>query len=129
VNGKAGRAQAQCTRAFQHEYPNACSNKFLDEGRYGPCYVRNVIVEDNYITMSQGMTGEMQDGTDNSIFTSRDNRWVNNHYCVTSLVHPNDGYAYNWFAWMNHNVSWSAWQGYGLDKSGTFKTGKVCKPS
>ena len=114
---------------IQSPSPNACRNKFLDEGRYGPCNVRNVIVENNYITMSQGMTGEMQDGTNNSIFTSWNNRWVNNHYCVTSLVHPNDSYAYNWFAWMNHNVSWSAWQGYGLDKSGTFKTGEMCKPS
>jgi parallel beta-helix repeat protein len=114
---------------IQGPSPNACSNKLLDEGRYGPCDVRNVIVENNYITMSQGMTGEMQTGTDNSIFTSWNNRWINNHYCVTSLVHPNDGYAYNWFSWMNHNVSWSAWQGYGLDKRGTFKTGEVCKPS
>jgi parallel beta-helix repeat protein len=114
---------------IQSPSPDACPDKRGGEGRYGPCYVRNVIVENNYVTMSQGMTGEMQDGIGDYIFTSWNNHWLNNHYCVTSAVHPNDGYAYNWFAWMNHNVSWPEWQGYGLDQGGTFKIGGTCKPS
>jgi parallel beta-helix repeat protein len=114
---------------LQSPSPNACPGEHHPEGLYGPCRVQNVIVEDNYITMSQGMTGEMQDGANNSIFTSWNNHWRNNHYCVESALHPNDGYADGWFAWMNINQSWSAWQGYGLDKSGTFKVGGTCKAS
>jgi parallel beta-helix repeat protein len=108
---------------------NACPDKALHEGFYGPCRVQNVIVEDNYITMSQGMSGVMQDGTNNSVFTSWNNHWLNNQYCVVPAIHPDDGYAYNWFAWMNREQSWSAWQGYGLDRVGTFKVGGTCKAS
>jgi len=112
---------------IQSPTPDACSAK--GDGLYGPCHIQNVIVKDNYITMSQGTTGEMQDGTINAIFTSWNNHWLDNHYCVVSAVHPNDGYSYGWFAWMNHNVSWSEWQGYGLDKGGTFQVGGTCRPS
>lgn len=112
---------------LQSPSPNACANPL--EGLYGPCRVQNVIVENNYITMSQGAVGELQDGTNNSIFTSWNNHWLNNHYCVVSAVHPDDGYMNDWFAWMNQNLSWSAWQGYGLDRGGTFKIGGICRPS
>jgi parallel beta-helix repeat protein len=108
---------------LQSPSPDACPDKALHEGLYGPCRVQNVIVEDNYIAMSQGMSGVMQDGKNNSVFTSWNNHWLNNHYCVASGAHPDDGYAYNWFAWMNRNQSWSGWQSYGLDKSGKFKVG------
>jgi parallel beta-helix repeat protein len=108
---------------IQSPSPNACSNKRNQEGLYGPCRIQNVIVKDNEITMSQGTTGEMQDGPNDPIFMSSNNRWVNNHYCVTSADHPDDGYMYGWFAWMYRNVSWPEWQRYGLDKGGTFKVG------
>jgi parallel beta-helix repeat protein len=114
---------------LQSPQPNACPSKANDEGLYGPCYIQNVIVENNSITMSQGTTGGFQDGTSNSIFTSRKNQWVNNHYCVASAVHPDDGYMDGWFAWMDSNRSWSAWQGYGLDTGGTFRVGGTCRPS
>ncbi len=114
---------------LQSPSPNACSNKQNDEGLYGPCRVQNVIVEDNYITMSQGATGAMTDGASNSIFTSWNNHWLDNHYCVVSAVHPDDGYMYGWFAWMNVDLSWSQWQSYGMDKGGTFKVGGTCRPS
>jgi hypothetical protein len=114
---------------LQSPSPNACPGEHHSEGLYGPCRVQSVIVEDNYITMSQGMTGEMQDGTNNSVFTAWNNHWLANHYCVVSTAHPDDGYAGGWFAWMNRDYSWSAWQGYGLDKSGTFKVGGICKVS
>ena len=58
-----------------------------------PVSVQNVIIEKNYITMSQGWSGAAQDGTDNSIFTSRNNQWIANNYCVASATHPRDGYS------------------------------------
>ena len=79
---------------LQSPQPNACPNKGNDEGEYGPCLVKNVIVENNGITMSQGWTGAAQDGSDDSIFTSRNNQWLDNHYCVASANHPADGYGY-----------------------------------
>ena len=77
----------------QSPSPDACPNKANHEGRYGPCRIQNVVVEDNYVTMSQGATGEFQDGqdgpeTDNSIFTSWNNHWLQNNYCVASAVTP-----------------------------------------
>jgi len=115
---------------IQSPSPDACPNRANDEGLYGPCRIRNVIVEDNDITMSQGATGGFQDGdgTDSDfIFTSWNNHWVGNNYCVASAVHPADGYMNGgWFAWMNQNVSWSEWQHYGLDTAGTFKVGRTC---
>ena len=112
---------------LQSPQPNACPNKGNDEGEYGPCLVKNVIVEHNGITMSQGWTGAAQDGTDDSIFTSRNNQWVDNNYCVASANHPNDGYAYDWLAWNNWQ-SWSTWLSYGLDTHGTFTVGGICRP-
>jgi parallel beta-helix repeat protein len=114
---------------IQSPSPNACPNKANDEGLYGPCLTRNVLVEDNYITMSQGATGEFQDGNgadSNFIFTSWNNRWLDNNYCVISATHPDDGYMSGWFSWMNQNVSWPEWRSYGLDSAGTFKVGRTC---
>ena len=112
---------------LQSPSPNACPKKLGYKDLYGPCRIQNVTVKDNDITMSQGATGEMQDGTNESIFTSWNNQWENNHYCVASASHPNDGYMSGWFAWMNRNVSWSEWQRYGLDKAGTFQVGGTCR--
>lgn len=113
---------------LQSPSPDACVNTLNDQGLYGPCHIRNVIVKNNYITMSQGATGALQDGTNNSIFTSWNNHWLDNHYCVVSAVHPDDGYSTGWFAWANLYVSWQAWQRFGLDKGGTFKVGGTCRP-
>ena len=112
---------------IQSPSPNACPNEHNREGLYGACRIQNVIIEDNGITMSQGTTGAMQDGANDSIFTSWNNRWVNNRYCVASVDHPNDGYMEGWFAWVNRNLSWPEWQRHGLDKSGTFKVGGTCR--
>jgi parallel beta-helix repeat protein len=112
----------------QSPQPNACPNKRNHEGLYGPCLVQNVIVKNNGITMSQGLAGGLQDGTNDSIFTSRNNEWLHNKYCVASVIHPTDGYADGWFAWMDRNLSWSAWKGYGLDMGGMFKVGGTCRP-
>jgi parallel beta-helix repeat protein len=113
----------------QSPQPDACPNKRNHEGLYGPCLIQNVIVKNNGISMSQGLTGGLQDGTNDSVFTSRDNEWLHNKYCVASVIHPIDGYADGWFAWMDRNLSWSAWKGYGLDMGGTFKVGGTCRPT
>jgi hypothetical protein len=114
---------------IQSPSPDACPNEHNHEGLYGPCRIQNVIVEGNRITMSQGTTGAMQDGAGNSLFTSWNNRWMNNHYCVASVNHPDDGYMTGWFAWADVNLSWPQWQRHGLDKSGTFKVGRTCRAS
>jgi parallel beta-helix repeat protein len=112
---------------IQGPYPFACGNN--GEGLYGPCRIQNIVVENNDITMYQGATGEFQDGTNNSIFASWNNRWLNNHFCVISAIHPADGYMTDWFAWLDMSISGSAWQSYGLDKGGTFRVGAKCGPS
>jgi parallel beta-helix repeat protein len=93
------------------------------EGKYGPCNIQNVLVEDNVISMSQGSTGMFQDGAGNRIFTARRNIFQGNHYCIESAAHPNDGYADGWLTTMNSDLTWAQWQGYGLDKDGTFTVG------
>ena len=42
--------------------------------------------------------------------TTQNNVFRNNHYCVASAAHPNDGYAPGWFAWMNAWPDFSEWQ-------------------
>lgn len=89
-------------------------------GRYGPCLVHNVLVENNWITMTQGATGAYQDGAGNGIFTTQNNVFRDNHYCVISPSHPNDGYTYGWFAWMNGWLSFSTSQSAMLQAGKTF---------
>lgn len=112
---------------IQGPFPYACGDN--GEGLYGPCRVKNVIVEDNDITMNRGATGEFQDGADNSIdnsiYLSWNNRWLNNNYCVVSAI-PAEGYMGTWFAFLNTDISWFAWQNYGFDKGGTFKIDTEC---
>lgn len=95
---------------------------------YGPCNVQNVIVENNWITMSRGATGAYQDGAGNAIFTKWNNVFRNNHYCVSSANHPNDGYAVGWFAWLNNWLDFSSWQIQWLQTAGTFTVGGTCQP-
>jgi parallel beta-helix repeat protein len=98
-------------------------------GLYGPCNVQNVLVENNWITMTQGATGAYQDGAGQGIFTSQHNVFRDNHYCVPSAIHPNDGYTYGWFAWLNGWPDFSTWQIFWLQKGGTFTvTPAACRP-
>lgn len=99
------------------------------EGQYGPCKVQNVLVENNWITMSQGATGAYQDGAGNGIFTTQNNIFRNNYYCVTSAIHPDDGHANGWFAWMNGWPGFYMRQVGSLETGGTFTVGGVCRPS
>jgi parallel beta-helix repeat protein len=96
------------------------------EGKYGPCNVQNVLVKDNVIIMSRGSTGEFQDGAENGIFTAQHNIFQDNHYCVTSIVHPYDGYADGWLTTMNSDVTWAQWRDHGLDRGGTFTISEKC---
>ena len=73
--------------------------------------------------MSQGATGAYQDGAGNGIFTTQNNIFRNNHYCVVSAIHPNDGYANGWFGWMNDWPDFSAWQLFWREMAGTFTVG------
>ena len=96
---------------------------------YGPCKVQNVLVENNWITMSQGATGAYQDGEGDSIFTDQHNVFRDNHYCVASSIHPNDGYTFGWFGWMNGWLDFSDWQIVWLQTAGTLTVGGTCRPS
>jgi parallel beta-helix repeat protein len=111
------------------ESPRSGCSGAGDTGLYGPCNVQNVLVEDNWITMNQGATGAYQDGAGNGIFTTQNNIFMNNHYCVVSASHPNDGYSYGWFAWMNDWPDFSTWQTFWRPTTGTFAVGGICHPS
>ena len=95
-------------------------------GQYGPCNVQNVLVENNWITMTQGATGAYQDGAGNGIFTTQNNVFRDNHYCVASVTHPNDGYTFGWFAWMNNWLSVPASGDPPPEAGGTFTVGAAC---
>lgn len=103
---------------------SGCTGK--GEGLYGPCKVQNVLVENNWITMSQGATGAYQDGAANGIFSTWNNRFADNNYCVASATHPDDGYAPDWFAWVDDWLDFSTWQFFWLETGGTFTVGGTC---
>jgi parallel beta-helix repeat protein len=104
---------------------SACPND--GEGAYGSCTVKNVLVKDNAITMSQGATAGYQDGSGASIFDSNNNRFEGNRYCVAASTHPNDGYSYGWLAWGNDWISFTSWRDSGLDTAGSFTVGGTCQ--
>jgi len=95
-----------------------CTNRDLDEGAYGPCKIQNILVQGNAVTMNQGGTGVVQDGSGNGVF-SRNVRFRGNSYHV-SRSHPDDGHAPGWFAWNNAWPSWTAWKASGNDIGGSF---------
>ena len=71
-------------------------------GDYGLHTIANVYVHDNTV-IDSGMTGAAQDIGSDAIY-SANNRFENNTYEGSS----------SWY-WMNREVSWSAWNGYGHD--------------
>jgi hypothetical protein len=75
----------------------------------GAHVAHNVYVHDNDITGTGGsVAGLAQDMGDQSLYTSRNNRFVNNQY---HLPDPTTG---RWFAWMDAARTASEWQAYGL---------------
>lgn len=91
------------------------------EGRYGPCRIANVTVRGNVVTMSTGASGAAEDGDDPAMFSSRHVVWSGNEYHVSDPVSKSpDGYTHGWLSWKDGWPSFARWQGYGLDRSGSF---------
>jgi parallel beta-helix repeat protein len=91
------------------------------EGKYGACHVKNTTISGNGITMIAGMTGGVQDGAGNAIFTSDNNTWTGNAYCVSPLTHPSGdptGFG-SWYQWNNSGLDFPGWQAAGNDTAGT----------
>jgi len=85
----------------------------------GGFIAQNVYVHDNTVTQritqpggEGGSSGAVTDAGGTEIFTSRNNRWVNNTYYLGTNPRP--------FAWMNGYRTAAAWQGYGQDVTGIF---------
>jgi hypothetical protein len=79
--------------------------------------------------MTQGATGAYQDGAGDGIFTTQHNVFRDNHYCVSSAAHPNDGYSFGWLAWLNTWPDFSTWQITWLETGGTFTVShSACRP-
>lgn len=70
---------------------------------YGPLSLENLAVHDNIITGNEGWTGLGQDLGDNSVFTSRNNRFYDN-------VFDQDGLH---FFWLNDPRTYQQWLDYG----------------
>lgn len=77
-----------------------------DPARFGPLVIANLHVHHNTVTMSQGLSGVAQDHGSTAIFTSRNNRWENNTYNLSSG---------NSFEWDNRQMNYDTWRGYGLN--------------
>jgi len=91
-------------------------------GEYGPCTVQNVLVKNNTVAMTQGVTGLAQDGEGDAVF-SQNNHFTGNTYQVGyegNFAHPDDTYSSGWFGWLDaYTTSLATWQGYGNDTTGS----------
>lgn len=76
--------------------------------------VANVSVHDNTVGLQQGRMGLIQLAFDDSYFTSRNNHFEDNNYCLGGNTHP--------FAWMERNKTSQEWKAYGNDDTGTFSS-------
>jgi parallel beta-helix repeat protein len=88
--------------------------------RYGLMETANLYVHDNRVTMSVvatdanghgNVTGFSTDNGDNSYYTSKNNRFVNNNYIL--------GTAPKYFTWQNQQLTEAQWQAYGQDVTGS----------
>ncbi len=94
--------------------------------KYPPYTVENLYVHDNNVTQTLtpppnecNYAGGVADDTgDTSVFTSRNNRWQNNHYIL--------GVCQTAFPWQNAGRTAAQWQAYGQDTTGTFSRGDTC---
>jgi hypothetical protein len=96
-------------------------NRASDPAPYGPHLVQNLYVHDNVVTQTDAPSGIYQtsaaagiaqDTGDNSVFTSWNNRFVNNTYYLGS-----NPWA---FCWMNSCQPQAPWQNFGQDVTGVF---------
>lgn len=77
----------------------------------------NANIHDNLIVMNEGFTGLQRCcGQDTTIFTSGTVRFVNNDYNVPNV-------AGQWFQWADGLRTWTQWQGYGQDLTGSINSG------
>jgi parallel beta-helix repeat protein len=82
--------------------------------KYGPHELDNIIIHDNDITMTDNLTGMVDDTGDKNLY-SRNIRFSNNTYRLAN----EDG---RYFAWAGDNVSRTTWQAIGHDTTGKFLT-------
>jgi parallel beta-helix repeat protein len=82
-------------------------------GSLGPYVVENTWVHDNQVTMRRGTTGLSSTVSDESVFTTRDNRFEDNQYTVVGTDPTN-------FAWRGDERTWTQWRQYGNDLGGSF---------
>ncbi|HET9607199.1 MAG TPA: right-handed parallel beta-helix repeat-containing protein [Nitrospira sp.] len=82
---------------------------------YGPHELDNIIIRDNDITMTDNLTGMVNDNGDDSLYR-RNIRFSNNTYRLAN----EDG---RYFAWAGDNVTRTTWtQAIGHDRTGKFLT-------
>jgi Right handed beta helix region len=82
--------------------------------RYGPHELDNIIIHDNDITMTDNLTGMVNDNGDKNLY-SRNIRFRSNTYRLAN----EDG---RYFAWAGDDVSRTTWQAIGHDMTGKFLT-------
>jgi parallel beta-helix repeat protein len=85
---------------------------YATTGPYGARVLSNLYIHDNVITMARGKTGLVQNVSDNSYFTSHNNRWAGNDYRL--------GANSTYFAWSNSNLNEDQWRMNGQDVTGRF---------
>ncbi len=87
---------------------------YVADNGLGPLTLRNYYVHDNTVRMSTGYTGVGQNVGSQAVFTSNNNRFVDNHYTL--------GTAAGYFAWMDKfGLTAAQWRAYGQDITGTFQ--------
>jgi parallel beta-helix repeat protein len=82
-------------------------------GTFGPHELHDVYVHDNDVTSTVGVTGLVQNVSDNSYFTGRNNRFEHNTYRFGDLTARN-------FHWMNGTRTKAEWTSYAQDTTGSF---------
>ena len=82
--------------------------------KYGPHELDNIIIHDNDMTMTDNLTGMVDDTGDKNLY-SRNIRFSNNTYRLAN----EDG---RYFAWADDHVSRTTWQAIGHDTTGKFLT-------
>ncbi|MGH2756366.1 MAG: PA14 domain-containing protein [Actinomycetota bacterium] len=77
--------------------------------------VRNLYVHDNTVKMSGGWNGLFiyNQAYDDSVFTSKGNRFVANNYSLSNL-------SGTYFKWKGQGLTKEGWRGFGNDTTGSF---------
>lgn len=81
-------------------------------GAYGTYEVRNLYVHDNIVTMASGYTGLGLAMADNGVYTTLNNRFVNNVYYLGSNA--------KYFWWQGQDRTEAEWKAFGQDLTGKF---------